>query len=625
MNSGRGVVHFYQFVFLSFVVVMLIGCLHNNQAPIADAGHSQSVMAGNYVQLSGLGSYDPDGEIVEYKWQFEQKPENSHAYLEDAFSSEPSFVADVPGVYLVRLIVFDGELYSGRDIVAITADDGLVGQFPEPPIMPPIHPPRPPVIPPHPNHPPIMPFSDHVALIDTLFLVPVNLHLSHLSSTTDSLNKPMPPQMTPAHDLSSWHVIKQPEGAMSELELVDINGSLQLGFTGDTAGDYILELMHNDPFPSPITRVIHVQESEVYAGEDRSLPVNESIPLQLSIIDELNSRGTHAVWEIISMPDGSEAVIIPLGNVGIFDPDLIGEYEISVSVDMPSGVYTDTIVLEVTEVVEPPPPPTIPEGLALTIESDKASYAFGETITVTAILTNDSDKPIDVFHHSSVAHGIDVVVLSPEGPIQLMHPDDDAFGLPVTSIEPLQPGDSIVRTVQWDQRSFSGRLMNAKEFPIIASAVIVFEDGVTRVQMHADLLVQIEDWVAEVDAIVLGLSEPVVKAWYEDIRKSILCQTETLGLVQVNNYVATPINTLVPSLTFAPVPDSEINCHATLHLTDRQWEVSYKGTTPNDMFEHSVFLDAITGEIITPNSSVIESNVQNTGAGNAEENNNAAM
>lgn len=40
-----------------------------NLPPVADAGPSIDVVSGNYSELNGYDSYDPDGQIIEYEWQ----------------------------------------------------------------------------------------------------------------------------------------------------------------------------------------------------------------------------------------------------------------------------------------------------------------------------------------------------------------------------------------------------------------------------------------------------------------------------------------------------------------------------------------------------------------------------
>jgi len=85
-----------------------------NSAPIAEAGPDQAVIhIGTTVHLDGSQSYDPDGDPITYEWTFASMPPGSNATLTNANTATPSFLADVYGTYLVRLIVSDAWTQSG--------------------------------------------------------------------------------------------------------------------------------------------------------------------------------------------------------------------------------------------------------------------------------------------------------------------------------------------------------------------------------------------------------------------------------------------------------------------------------------------------------------------------------
>jgi uncharacterized repeat protein (TIGR01451 family) len=91
-----------------------------NVAPIAAAGDDQSVYIGEAVDLNGLSSWDPDGDLLTYNWSFTTLPAGSLAILNNADTATPGFLADVPGTYIVALIVSDGWLDSAADTVTIS-------------------------------------------------------------------------------------------------------------------------------------------------------------------------------------------------------------------------------------------------------------------------------------------------------------------------------------------------------------------------------------------------------------------------------------------------------------------------------------------------------------------------
>ena len=85
-----------------------------NSAPIAEAGADQAItLIGTTVHLDGTQSYDPDGDSITYEWTFASTPPGSNATLISANTPTPTFLADVYGTYLVRLVVSDPWTQSG--------------------------------------------------------------------------------------------------------------------------------------------------------------------------------------------------------------------------------------------------------------------------------------------------------------------------------------------------------------------------------------------------------------------------------------------------------------------------------------------------------------------------------
>ena len=100
-----------------------------NNPPIADAGPNQTVDEGDFVQLDGSGSYDPEGLSLTYSWT--APPEIS---LNDPSIVDPTFTAPLVTqneVFPIELIVYDGNSWSDPDTVFITVQE-LVGVGNEP-------------------------------------------------------------------------------------------------------------------------------------------------------------------------------------------------------------------------------------------------------------------------------------------------------------------------------------------------------------------------------------------------------------------------------------------------------------------------------------------------------------
>jgi hypothetical protein len=83
-----------------------------NSAPVAQAVTDQEVEVGSDVVLDGSSSSDADGDLLIYKWTFSTLPAASKASLNNADTASPDFTADVPGTYVISLIVSDGWLDS---------------------------------------------------------------------------------------------------------------------------------------------------------------------------------------------------------------------------------------------------------------------------------------------------------------------------------------------------------------------------------------------------------------------------------------------------------------------------------------------------------------------------------
>jgi choice-of-anchor A domain-containing protein len=83
-----------------------------NRMPIADCGPDREVNVGDVVQLDSSSSYDPDFDALMYRWALLSVPEGSLCALDNATVPDPVFTADMPGAYIIQLIVNDAEFDS---------------------------------------------------------------------------------------------------------------------------------------------------------------------------------------------------------------------------------------------------------------------------------------------------------------------------------------------------------------------------------------------------------------------------------------------------------------------------------------------------------------------------------
>jgi PKD repeat protein len=103
-----------------------------NILPVADAGKDQTVWAGDHVNFDASSSYDTDGDIVKYSWDFDVNDDVS----EDNVGKIVTYRYAVPGIYTVTLTVLDNEGETGKDTcqvevkgTAVETDEGNTGEI----------------------------------------------------------------------------------------------------------------------------------------------------------------------------------------------------------------------------------------------------------------------------------------------------------------------------------------------------------------------------------------------------------------------------------------------------------------------------------------------------------------
>jgi beta propeller repeat protein len=91
----------------------------NNVAPVADAGRSGTSVVGQTVTLDGRASYDANGDALTYQWGFTFLPEGSAAAIFEPTAAVTTFVPDLPGLYVVQLVVSDGMFNSDPSTIQV--------------------------------------------------------------------------------------------------------------------------------------------------------------------------------------------------------------------------------------------------------------------------------------------------------------------------------------------------------------------------------------------------------------------------------------------------------------------------------------------------------------------------
>lgn len=260
-----------------------------NSAPIANAGSNQNIATGAVVTLDGSASSDADGDLLNFTWFFVSKPDGSQATLSDANAVKPTFIPDVDGDYVVRLVVHDGSAESTAVTITITAATQ--------------------------NSAP-MANAGADQNVTTGTLVPLD---GSASSDADG-------------DLLSftWSFVSKPDG--SQATLSDTSAATPT-FTPDVDGDYVVRLVVNDgEFSSSADTVIITAATAnsapiAHAGADQRVLKNSQVTLDGSESSDSDGDLLSYTWSFVSMPEGSEAVLSDAtAIIPTFTPDVSGDY-----------------------------------------------------------------------------------------------------------------------------------------------------------------------------------------------------------------------------------------------------------------------------------------------------------
>ncbi len=101
------------------VIPIRLNVVYDPNLPVADAGRTQSVNAGDTVTLDGSDSYAPGGSPLTYQWEFLSGPKT--ITLANPNEAQSTFVAAIDdfddlGDYLFRLTVSDGSHSASSDV-----------------------------------------------------------------------------------------------------------------------------------------------------------------------------------------------------------------------------------------------------------------------------------------------------------------------------------------------------------------------------------------------------------------------------------------------------------------------------------------------------------------------------
>lgn len=347
-----------------------------NLAPIANAGHSQSVLLNNVaVQLDGSGSTDVNGDSLNYQWVL-SRPNGSSAVLSDVSLVNPTFTPDMKGVYNASLVVGDGQLMSAPSVVSVT-----VSEVNAPPVA---------------NAGP-----DQSVLLGSVVTL----------DGRDSSDANSGDQLT-----FSWELSK-PDGTSQSMT------GVKPTFTASLTGVYTASLMVSDGVLSSAIDTSRVQVSQANVPPMAVISALASVSVgsvvQLSGLNstDANTDPLTFKWALLSKPlmaTGATAdSAAVLSNTTIYNPlftaDVAGVYVLSLVVsDGKLSSDPVTWVVTATSGNLPPianagPDQTVAVAEAVTLDGSASSDANDDTLTYQWALTIKPDMSLAVLSNASTA------------------------------------------------------------------------------------------------------------------------------------------------------------------------------------------------------------------------------
>ncbi|MCC4308241.1 PKD domain-containing protein [Alcanivorax marinus] len=225
------------------------------------------------VQLDGGASTSPNGDIITWEWRFLSRPEGSEATLNGADTDQASFTPDLPGTYVIRLVVNDGTAGSGDTSASRVTITAL-----------------------NPN--PLAVVPDEINWI--------------LGTVQLDGSRSLPPDGGDASQLVyDWTLTRKPEGSAAEL---DDGSQIYPRFTADEVGLYQARLVvrYGDKVSQPDTVDINIVEANAIPVARIQAPTDvtrgDTVELDGSGSEDADGDSLQYRWRFIqSLPRGSNA------------------------------------------------------------------------------------------------------------------------------------------------------------------------------------------------------------------------------------------------------------------------------------------------------------------------------
>jgi len=220
------------------------------------------------VELNGSASTDVDGDALLYSWRLITAPAGSSAHLNNPSAVNPTFTADLPGTYVVQLIVNDRKIDCVPSTVTVTTN--------------------------------------------TLLTPTANAGLNQTITTgatvtlTGSGDDPQGLPLT-----LTWALTAKPEGSTAVLSN---NGAANPTFVGDKPGVYVAQLIVNNgsrnSAPSTVTVTTSNTPPVANPGPSQSVLPGRTVTLDGGGSFDANQDALSYSWSLISRPSDSAATLL---------------------------------------------------------------------------------------------------------------------------------------------------------------------------------------------------------------------------------------------------------------------------------------------------------------------------
>jgi RHS repeat-associated protein/uncharacterized repeat protein (TIGR01451 family) len=256
-----------------------------NSPPVANAGMDQTVFQTATVQLDGSKSTDVDGDPLTYAWVLTSFPPGSTATISAPTAVNPTFVADLKGIYIAQLVVNDGHVNSAPASITISSE----------------------------NSPPVANAGP-----DQTIQAGRTVTLDG-SKSVDVDGDPL---------TFRWSVSDRPAGSTATLSDPT---AVRPTFFGDEVGTYVFQLIVNDGFvdSAPVTVSVTTENTPpvANAGPNQSVLVNNTVILDGSKSSDVDGNPITYRWALLSSPSNSTAHLIdPTAVNSSFIADVKGTY-----------------------------------------------------------------------------------------------------------------------------------------------------------------------------------------------------------------------------------------------------------------------------------------------------------